>query len=103
VLQIYCIYFTASHSIPSVISDEDTSLISQSSLADRIRLFTSYIDEATETDLHNFFNEIIQEIFGRGTAKGWTLDKIKPKVWNNFNTFCKSLFYLIQSNLLNQQ
>lgn len=50
------------------------------SLIERIRILTCTIDEATEINLYNLFIELIFEIFGRGSAKGWELDKLKTKV-----------------------
>lgn len=80
ILNVLFFFVTASHLTPSVPSDQDASSMINSSMADRIRFFMSYIDEAAEVDLYNFFIEIIHEIFGRGPTKGWTLDEIKPRV-----------------------
>jgi len=65
-------------------SPGDDALVMFNLLTDRVRMFTSYIDEATERDLYNFFIEIIYEIFGRGAAKGWALDTMKTRVSNHF-------------------
>lgn len=51
-----------------------------SSLIDRVRFFTNYIEEFGERDLYNFFIEIVQEIFGRGSTKGWALDSLRTRV-----------------------
>lgn len=50
------------------------------SLTDRVRQFTSYIDESGESNLYYFFIEIVHEIFGRGVSKGWALDNLKTTV-----------------------
>lgn len=54
------------------------------SMIERIRLITNYIDDANERDLYNIFADIIYEIFGRGSDKGWELDKLKTTVCNLF-------------------
>jgi len=54
------------------------------SLIERIRVISSYIDDANERDLYNIFADIIFEIFGRGSDKGWELDKLKTKVCSLF-------------------
>jgi len=54
------------------------------SLIERIRVISSYIDDANERDLYNIFSDIIFEIFGRGSDKGWELDKLKTKVCSLF-------------------
>lgn len=50
-------------------------------------MITSYIDDADERDLYNIFVDIIFEIFGRGSDKGWALDKLKTRVCNFFKIF----------------
>jgi len=72
------IYFTALSTLLASLDPNNTS----NSLIERIRVITSYIDDASERDLNNIFVYIIFEIFGRGSDKGWALDKLKTKVCN---------------------
>lgn len=67
------------------------------SLVDRVRTIENCIEEATDSDLYNFFVEIVKEIFGHGQDKGWELDKLKTRVC----TFYKfTIIFLVQSEYL---
>ncbi|XP_025191971.1 sphingomyelin phosphodiesterase 4 [Melanaphis sacchari] len=59
------------------------------SLIERIRVITNYIDDAEERDLYNIYREIVFEIFGRGSDKGWALDKLKTNVNDDVIYICQ--------------
>jgi len=80
IFNIY-VYLTALSSTLLTSVDPNNSCYS---LIERIRVITSYIDDADERDLYNIYVEIIFEIFGRGSDKGWALDKLKTRVCNFF-------------------
>ncbi|XP_015376259.1 PREDICTED: sphingomyelin phosphodiesterase 4 [Diuraphis noxia] len=71
------------------------------SLIERIRVITSYIDDASERDLYNIFVDIIFEIFGRGSDKGWALDKLKTKISDEQKYICRepdSVYHFLSSS-----
>ncbi|XP_026817917.1 sphingomyelin phosphodiesterase 4-like [Rhopalosiphum maidis] len=71
------------------------------SLIERIRVITSYIDDADERDLYNIYVEIIFEIFGRGSDKGWALDKLKTKIYDDQKYICRepdSVYHFLSSS-----
>lgn len=70
-------------------------------LIERIRVITSYIDDADERDLYNIFVDIIFDIFGRGSDKGWALDKLKTRVYDDQKYIClepDSAFHFLSSS-----
>ncbi|KAL4136038.1 hypothetical protein QTP88_007609 [Uroleucon formosanum] len=71
------------------------------SLIERIRVITNYIDDADERDLYNIFADIIFEIFGRGSDKGWELDKLKTRISDEQKYICEepdSVYHFLSSS-----
>ncbi|XP_001945260.2 sphingomyelin phosphodiesterase 4 [Acyrthosiphon pisum] len=71
------------------------------SLIERIKVISSYIDDANERDLYNIFADIIFEIFGRGSDKGWELDKLKTRISDEQKYICRepdSAYHFLSSS-----